>query len=70
MQLFVQKCAAVPLGVFVLALEAEVRAEINERLACFHTFCGKLLRKSVRKRGKNNVALFNNRVLVFAYHVV
>ena len=69
-KLLVKKFSAVPFGVFVLAFKAKIRAEVNERLAAVNAFFAKLLRKSVRKRGKNNVAFLNDRVLIFADHIV
>ena len=69
-ELFVEKSTAVPLGIFLLALKAEVCAEVNESLACAYALFGKLLRKTVRKSRKDNIALFNNRVLILAHHIV
>ena len=69
-QRFIKEGAAVPFGVLVLALEAEVRAEVDERLACGDALFRKLLRKAVRQRGEDHVALFNDRVLILADHIV
>ena len=70
MELFVKEGSAVPFGVFVLAFKSEIGTEVNESLACAYALFGKLLRKSVRKCGKNYVAFFNNCVLIFSDHIV
>ena len=69
-KLFVKKCSAVPLGVFVLAFKAEISSEVDKLFARANVFFCKFLRKSVGKGGKDYIALFNNGVLIFAYHIV
>ena len=69
-QLLVEEGSAVPFGVLVLAFEAEVRAEVDERLAGAHALCGELLRKTVGESREDDVALLDHRVLIFADHIV
>ena len=60
MQRLVRKRAAVPRFVRLFALETEIRAEIDERLALRVAFRRKVLRKTVRQRRKDHVALFDD----------
>ena len=70
MELLVEEGAAVPLGVLVLALMADIRVEVNERLGVGDALLGKLLGESVRKRGEDDVALLDNSVRILANLIV
>ena len=69
-QLLVQKGAAVPFGVGVLALKAEVGAEVDKGFSGRHALRRQLLRESVRQGGKNDVALLDNSRLILANHII
>ncbi len=68
-QLGMPEPAAVPLFVVLFALQAEVRAHVDEEPARLPALPRDLLRKPARQRGEHHVALLDDRVLLPADRV-
>ena len=54
----------VPFGVVGFVRQPEIRTEVDEHLALFIGFDGKLFGKTVRKCGENHVACFDDAIHV------
>ena len=62
----IEEGVAVPLLIFLLALETKIRAEIDEHLSLCVALGGQLLGQAVRQGGKDHVALFHDLFLFAA----
>ena len=68
-QLFIEVGPAVPFLIIVLVFQAEIRPQVDKDLSRVVTRLCELLRKPVRKRGKDHVALLHHFLLRTAHQI-